>query len=774
MISRVKTQFCVKNKDMKKDASVNRNKKTGKAAAKACAAIALLLLAGMLFAVSAIFRFDKWHRLEPELMTECDAASSFIACDGTLLCALGPVKRIAVDIGALKPVTKNAFIAVEDSRFYEHGGIDVKRVFGAALADLKARRFVQGASTISQQLIKLSHLTNEKTVDRKAEEAVLALELERNYTKDEILEMYLNLVYFGGGYYGIEAAALGYFGVHASELNAAQSAALAGVLKSPSKYAPHIDADACVDRRNTVLRLMREQGYLSETDYRKAINEELTLSPCAVFKSSASAEFAVEEAVRILQIPREDLLRGGYTVETGFDRAILAKARELASNDESFPCKNAQIGIAVIRADGSIAALIGGRGDDDGAGLDRAASIERQPGSLIKPILVYAPALETGGFTAASVLTDEETAFGDYKPRNSGGEYYGPVTMREAVIRSLNVPAVKLLSAIGVDSAVSFAERMGISFEGENTGLPLALGGFTRGVSPLEMAGAYAALSNGGVYIKPASVNRITDRHGRVVYERRVSGERVMTEQNAFILTSMLKDAAEFGTARRLNDTGLELAAKTGTAIDDGGVRDAWCAAYSAEFTAVVWMGTDSAQLGSLPAEAAGGNHPTLLCGELFKHIYKGRSCPGFTIPDGVVEIGTDISEMDKGLVYAARQGEAANNTEFFADGTEPRDENPAKKEPRLPVGFGWSISELGQPVISFIAEEGFDYSIHRILNGEEKEVFEYSGEAGYVSFSDKDNGGKSKANYRLTVSNPDTGETVSGDWIGISINGQT
>lgn len=738
---------------------------------KACAGGFLFMIALMMLAASALFRFDKWHALEPELITECDTASSFTACDGSLLSAAGPVKRIWIGIDEITSVTRNAFIAVEDSRFYEHSGIDVKRVFGAALADLKAHGFVQGASTISQQLIKLSHLSTEKSVDRKLEEAVLAMELERNYTKDEILEMYLNYAYFGGGFYGIEAAALGYFGVHASCLTPAQSATLAGLLKSPSRYAPHIDPDVSRERRNTVLRLMREQGYLTETEYRRAAEEALTLSPAPVFESQASVEYAVDEAADILQITRDKLLRGGYTVETTIDSGILGKARELASSDESFPCDNAQIGIAVLRADGSIAALIGGRGSIADGGLDRASEIERQPGSLIKPILVYAPALETGGFTAATVLIDEETEFDGYKPRNSDNKYSGAVTMREAAARSLNVPAVKLLESIGVETAISFAQRMGISFEGENLGLPLALGGFTHGVSPLEMAGAYAAVSNGGVYIKPASVNRITDRSGRVVYERRVSGERVMTEQNAFILTSMLMDAAEYGTARRLKQTGLKLAAKTGTAIDQNGVRDAWCAAYSPDFTAVVWMGTDSAQLGSLPAEATGGNQPTILCGKLFQYFYKNRSCPEFERPEGVSELETDLDEKENGAVYSVREGEKGTLTEYFAFGTEPKETNPDKNPPVMPEGFGWSMGEDGLPVISFIAEAGYVYSIVRCDGGEEKVLFECKDETGYVSFRDTDAMRYEKTKYRLMVSNPHTGETAIGEQIEISLN---
>lgn len=741
-----------------KKADKHNDPKKGRAARRFVFAFCLFLVCAILLGSAAVFRFDRWRELDPSLLTPSGSCLRICSSDGGELYYAGSEKRIPVKIETLDKLTVEAFVSAEDARFYTHKGVDIYRIFGAAWADIKAGGYVQGASTISQQLIKLSHLSSEKTLDRKLEEAVLAASLEQRYTKDEIMEMYLNYIYFGGGYYGIEAASLGYFGVHASELTAAQAAQLAGILKSPSSYAPHIDPEASISRRNTVLRLMHEYGYIDDDSYSEALSEECVLKSAFPNRRSCLTDRAVDEALELTGLSRDELFLSGYTVYCTMDVRSQSICEELMSDDSLFPCDNAQVGLVLLDSTGGVAAMVSGRGEYDPSAPDRAAGSERQPGSLIKPIIVYAPALEMGVCSPSAVLIDEPETFGDYSPRNSDDKYYGSVTLRTAVLRSLNVPAVSLLEKTGVETAVDFARSFGVDFEGESLGLSLALGGFTHGVSPLEMAGAYSVFANGGVYIKPSFVDRIEDSSGRIVYQRHVSGRRIMSAGNAFILTSMLKSVAEEGTGRRLSETGLPLAAKTGTAVDDSGVRDAWCAAYTRDYTAVIHMGTDSAELGSLLADSVGGNHTAVILGRLFSRLYEGGNCPDFEKPDEVEEVVLDVSEIENGCVYLAdgNTPEDCAVKEYFIRGTAPSSTDPKRRPPCAPEQLGWCIDEHGDPVISFAADPMMEYKILRSeANGEEIELFRSEAGKDYVSFTDRDALPGGVYIYRVEAANP-------------------
>lgn len=719
----------------------------------------ILLIAGvLLIVISSVFRFDEWHDLDPSLILDPPEALIITDKDGEVILCIGNEKRICIDIDDLQKHTVDAFVSAEDARFYTHKGLDLYRIFGAAWADLKAGSYVQGASTISQQLIKLSHLSSEKTLDRKLEEAVLATELERVFEKDEIMQMYLNYIYFGSGYYGIEAASLGYFGVHATDLTTAQSAQLAGILKSPAAYAPHLDPEASLSRRNVVLKLMRDYGYIDQNEYDEACAEECVLSCDLPSGRNWFIDYALDEVRNIGCMSYDELLKSGFTIETTYDESISTECEKLISDDALFPSDNAQAAMVVLDGTGGIAAMIGGRGEYTANGLNRASDSERQPGSLIKPILVYAPALELKGYSAADIICDEPTDFGNYCPRNSDDKYYGNVTLRTAVTKSLNIPAVKLLKEIGINRAVEFASSFGVSFESESIGLPLALGGFTHGVSPLEMAGAYSSFASGGLFTEPKAVNRITDKNGGVIYERPAFGRRVMSEQNAFILTSMLESVASEGTGKRLNEYGIPLAAKTGTAVDASGVRDAWCAAYTNDYTAVIWMGTDSALSGSLPSAAVGGNNTAVILGKLFETIYKDKRCAEFNAPEGVVSEYVDMSDADEGIVYIAGDNcpEDSIYLEYFVEGTGPRSVNPYWQTPVMPDEVGWYI-DAGKPVISFTADS--EDLIYRILRsdygGAETTVFETTGKKGFVSFKDDDVTPGGSYVYRIIAIHP-------------------
>ena len=664
----------------------------------------------------------------------------------------GAEDRTAVSLEEIPQHVRNAFLAVEDVRFYSHSGIDIKRIFGALLADLRSGSLEQGASTITQQLIKLSHLTSEKTLERKVQEAILALELEAQYSKDEILEMYLNYVYFGGGAYGIESAAWRYFGIHASELTVAQGALLAGIVKSPSNYAPHLDPEASVKRRDLVLSLMAENGFLTEEEAQEAMAEPLVLNEQADtgYDHGYYVDAALDEACELLGLDREGLYSGGYRVYTYLDTELQELCEALFEDPSLFPEDAAdgepvQAALTVIDPESfGVTALLGGRSYDVQRGFNRATDMRRQPGSTIKPVLVYAPAIDRFGYTAASVMLDEPTDFGGYQPQNYGNKYYGLVTLREAMLRSLNVPAVKLLSNIGVRTGKTFAERLGISFDPADNSLSLALGGFTYGVSPLSLCGAYASFAAGGLYESPCFVQKITDSQGVVLYERTPNPQRVMDERTAFLLTSMMQSCVTSGTGRRLN-TGIPLAGKTGTTGMTAGTgnKDIWTTAYNPDYCAVVWMGFDDTDAQhSLPSDATGGTYPAELLSALFDALYPSKTAaPAFEVPEGIVEVRLDGASLEEGVAVLANAMTPADSvvTEYFTQDTVPTETTKYWAVPSSVKKVSLSLNEQGRPVVSFGPPQAFvRYRIYRAAGGGEPVLIaELPGDMGRIDYED-------------------------------------
>lgn len=708
-------------------------------------AVVLVALFFVLFVAAKFFDLSAWHDFDPNNIL--GAQQTLLLYDGAgaeLTRLHGKEDRVPISIADIPDHVRKAFVSAEDARFYEHPGVDIIRIAGAAWEDIKAGGYVQGASTISQQLIKLSHLTADKTMSRKLEEAVLACQMETQYSKDEILEMYLNYVYFGGGYYGIEAAALGYFGVHARDLTVAQAAMLAGILKSPTNYAPHLDFEASMSRRNNVLKLMNEYGYISEEQLAAAKAERMVIlhDGTATEERNYYVDTAIRNAQALLNVSSEALLTGGYRIYTAMDPALQAHCEAVFAEDSLFP-EGAQAAIVVQEANtGYIRAMVGGRGAYENAmAFNRATDIQRQPGSVIKPIIAYAPALESHGYTAASLLLDEPTSFADYSPRNSGNKYYGWVTLREAVTRSLNVPAVKVFSDVGVREGKAFAQNLGIAFDESDTSLTLVLGGFTYGVSPAQIAGAYAAFASGGVYNTPAVIQKITDSAGNILYEYQPENRRVLSEQNNYILTSMLQSAIEEGTGHRLNDLNIPLAGKTGTVGQDERNRDAWMACYSPDYAAAVWMGYDTSGEGSLPADATGGKYPALVLGKVFSKIYESREPRDFAMPTGV-----NVYKLDKRTLESAHEAVLATAltpknailSEVFVEGTQPTAQSNYWVVPSPPGGFSVTLGADGRPSITFTGRESFAvYQLYRQEGGGEPLfIKEWQGK-GAVAYSD-------------------------------------
>lgn len=702
------------------------HRKNGKPKGKRGIFRGILLSLGLLFLLALlgfggyILSRPAWHMLDTDRLTSHKLSLCLYDQNGELFSCLYNTENRLLLSSELPAHVKNAFIAAEDARFYSHKGIDLVRICGAAWHDLLAGAYVEGASTITQQLIKLTHLSSKKVMSRKVDEAILSLQLERQFSKDEILTMYLNTVYFGGGYYGLETAARGYFGVSAKDLSLSQAALLAGVLKSPARYAPHLRPEASVGRRGVILNLMVEYGFISEEEAAKAQAEPLTLTSDPAFnRRGYYVDYTLQQSCKVLGISMTELLEGGYQIHTAMDASLQLLCEEAFAKDENFPTEegvSAQGAICILEAStGRIAALVGGRDQKVALALNRAVDMQRQPGSVIKPLLVYAPALEAG-YTAATMLLDEQTEYADYAPSNASGQYLGWVTMRQAVTKSLNIPAVTLFSQLGIEKCKAFARKLGLTFDKQDTRLALALGGFTYGVSPLELCRAYGALADGGVYHEDVLITSITDAQGEVLYRDTGLSRRVMAEGSAFILTSMLKSVATEGTARALGELSIPIAAKTGTTGDKTGNRDIWLAAYTREYAAVVWMGYDDDTHRISPGEG-GGSYPAKVIREIFGSIYKDRSVPDFSQPSTVVRVRLDkysLTEDHEARLCSNMTPESYGVWEYFVKGTEPDCISPYWTVPKAPQDV--TAIKTGNVVrVQFTPEEAYvKYLLYR------------------------------------------------------------
>ncbi len=744
-------------------------------------ALTLICLSCIFFGAAYIFSLDAWNEFEPERITDPVGALLVYDSNGDeVSCLFGSdrIIRIPIDLESVPDHVQKAFISAEDARFYEHIGVDFIRILGAAWEDIKAGAYVQGASTISQQLIKLSHLSNEKVLSRKVEEAILAYRMEQQFSKDEILEMYLNYVYFGGGYYGIEAAARGYFGVSASELTIAQGALLAGTLKAPSNYAPHLEMENSISRRNIILGEMLEYGYIDQSTYEESKVEEVVLSSSLPDENRGYyIDYALTQVTDMLDISMDELLTGGYRIHTALDSQLQSHVEAVIADGENFPeeAQDAQAAAVVVDAQNSlVVAMVGGRESTAALAYNRATDIRRQPGSVIKPILSYAPALEYEGYTTVSMILDEPTDFGSYSPSNYGSNYHGWVTMREAVLRSLNIPAVKVFSDIGVDTGIEFAKSVGIEFSEDDDHLALALGGFAYGVSPYQIAGAYAAFASGGYYDEPTLIVSVTDSSGNILYEKESAAVQVMSEGNAYILTSMLESAVDEGTGKKLNDLPMDLAAKTGTSgsANAQGNRDAWMAAYNSEYAIAVWMGYDDDTGGrALPASATGGTYPARITESLFSKIYEDEAAPAFSMPDDVASYRLDGHTLATDHVAVLANGLTPSTSvleEVFVVGTEPTDMSRYWVVPYPPQVISGSIGINGYPEITF---EPIDaYVLYRLYREDSQggtvQLGEWPGSLGSITHTDSTAAAGEEYEYYVIPVHPQlqiNGQSVTG-----------
>jgi len=609
------------------------------------AALAAVLLGGMLFG-SLAGAFFAFTRDLPQIRAleeyTPSAVTRIYSADNQLLAELYAERRDPVRLADMPDHLKQALITTEDRKFYSHGGVDLKGIARAIVRDIQAGEFVEGASTITQQLTKTLFLTNKKTITRKIKEAILAFQLERRYTKDEILALYLNQVYFGSGAYGVESAARLFFGKRVGELDLPECALIAGMPKAPSRYSPLVNLDLAIRRRNIVLKQMLVTGLLTQQQYQAAANSPVRLANRVPANQAAPYFVAyikpqLEEAVGELQ-----LYKGGLTVFTTLNSRLQQAAHEAGSKgldrlrQRMHRNRVANLNpeyalVALDGASGGILAMVGGR-DYAQSPFNRATDAYRQPGSAFKP-LVYAKAIEKGYsqdrlILDAPVVYQQGAANKPWQPQNYSKDFKGEITLRRALSLSKNIPAVRLIEALGPPAVIDFARRAGIQAPLQSN-LSLVLG--TSETTLLELTAAYAVFPNGGHHIKPFGVTAIADASGQILWKNTRQKKVAMRRGAAAIMTDMLVSVVREGTGRQARTLGRNVAGKTGTT---NAYRDALFVGFSPTLTAGVWVGRDDG--GPLGRGETGARAALPIWIDFFRAVFQDDTVAYFDRPDNI------------------------------------------------------------------------------------------------------------------------------------------
>ncbi|KAF2989579.1 penicillin-binding protein 1A [Methylocystis sp. MJC1] len=546
---------------------------------------------------------------------------AIMGSDGELLANRGDTGGAAIRILDLPPYLPKAFIAIEDRRFYSHWGVDPQGIARALLRNVTGHGGMQGGSTLTQQLAKNLFLTQERTISRKIQEAILALWLEHKYSKDQILELYLNRVYFGSGAYGVEAATQRYFGHSARTATLSESAVLAGLMKAPSKLAPDRNPEGATERAAQVITAMAQEGHISEAMAKAALAHP---AQAAKGLGAGSANYAADYVMDMLD-DTIGAIDQDLVVTTTIDPRLQAVAE--GALKEELDKKGAKYGVsqgAIVSIDpnGAIRALVGGR-DYSESQFNRAVSAKRQPGSAFKPF-VYLAGLEHG-MTPESVREDGPLNIKGWTPENYSHQYFGPVTLTKALALSLNTVAVRVGLEVGPKAVVKTAHRLGIQSDLQPNA-SIALG--TSEVTPLELVAAYAPFANGGVGVQPHIITRVMTASGKTLYQRKGSTfGRVIEPHYVAMMNTMMQETLLTGTARKAELPGWQAAGKTGTSQD---FRDAWFIGYTSRLVTGVWLGNDDS---SPTKKASGGNLPVEIWSRYMSIALRGAPVAG--LPTG-------------------------------------------------------------------------------------------------------------------------------------------
>jgi len=632
--------------------------------------LAILLGSGLGFMLALTRELPQIESLEA---FQPAAITRIYSADKELLSELFTEKRQPVPLDVMPWQLKKAILATEDAKFYDHPGVDVQGIMRAIIRNIIAGDYVEGASTITQQLAKTLFLTPRKTILRKLKEAFLAFQIERRYTKDEILELYLNQIYFGSGAYGVEAAASIFFGKTVADLTLEESALIAGMPKSPSRYSPLVNKPLAKKRRNIVLHQMAANQVITQAQFNSAKAAPVRLAPRK--ERRPKAPYFVAHITRLLEreVGETALYKQGlsiyttldYTMQKAAERAVHKGVRNLAERMKRRGLPDDRLQAALVCLDvnrGEILALVGGR-DYDQSPFNRATMALRQPGSAFKP-LVYALAIERG-FSQNDMLWDAPVAYKsgvknqDWAPTNFSQKYMGEITFRKALALSKNIPAVRLLNRLGPVTAVDFAHKMGITSP-LAPDLSLVLG--TSEVTLLELTAAYATFPRAGIWIKPYGVTEVLDRQERNVWRQAPVKQAVMSSEGAAVVTDMLAAVIQEGTGRKALSLDRPLAGKTGTTDQ---FRDALFVGFSPAIALGVWVGLDDHK--TMGKNETGARAALPIWIDFIEQLLTDLPYENFDLPEGVVQVRMDA---DSGLLASPNCPRAV--TAVFRKGNEP------------------------------------------------------------------------------------------------------
>ena len=674
------------NKNIKKHGRLKKGKKKNKIVKKIILFIIILILIviGIILAISA----HTWKELTQDMFLNKN--SEVVDSTGNTIAKIGSEQnKLVTDFENIPKNLVNAYVAIEDERFYSHHGIDIKRTGGAILSYITHfGKSSYGGSTITQQLVK--NLTGDTidSITRKVKEWWKAFLLESYYSKDEILEMYLNVIYVGPNLYGVQTGAKYYFDKDISELSLAECAYMAGINNSPNSYNPFGDDDnseLISNRTITVLQKMLELGYINETEYSKAeqeVNEGLDFDKGKIKTENSIYSYHTDALIsEIIEDLSEDkniskdfatnyLYLSGLTIQSTqnseiqeeVEKEFLKKQYILNSSDGESTSQAAMV--VMDHKTGKVLACAGGLGDKQVfRGLNRATQSQRQTGSSIKPIAVLVPGIDKKIFTASTIYNDEKTTFeGSYSPGNNDG-YLGKITVRRALESSQNIPFVEMMEEITPNRSISYLEDMGItSLTPGDASLTLALGGLENGITPLEMAGAYGTIANDGEYIEPTFYVSITNSRGKVVLKKKQKTKIVFSEQVAYVIKELLTEPVNGnnGTATYCSISGIDVAAKTGTTDEN---YDKWLCGFTPYYTAVTWFGFDKNESINYNRQNPAG----IIWANVMRRIHNGLNNMSFIKPGS---IDTELICADTGMI--ARTDCPHTYEEYFLKGTEP------------------------------------------------------------------------------------------------------
>ena len=646
-------------------------------------AILILFFCGAVFGVMAGGFIALTHDL-PQILSLKNFTPSSItriySADNVLLTELFVEKRDPVRLETIPSYLTKALVATEDRNFYRHSGIDLKGIFRAIIKDIRAGKFVEGASTITQQLAKTLFLTPRKTLLRKIKEAFLAFQIERRYTKDEIIELYLNQIYFGSGAYGVESAARIFFGKPVIDLDLAECALLASLPRAPSRYSPLVNKDLALKRRNIVLRQMEETGIITETQFNLIKQEPLHLAK--QHHNLLKAPYFVNQVKNFLEktLGSSRLYKGGLTVATTLDFKM-QKAAELAVENGLFQLEkrmkhngiktpNPQCALVSLNVQsGGILAMIGGRNFLKSS-FNRATNARRQPGSAFKPV-VYAYAIEQG-FSQSKTILDAPVVFKtgdrkkDWRPENFSGGYKGEMTLRMALALSENIPAVRLIEMLGASSVARFGHTLGIE-SNLHPNLSLALG--TSEVTLMNLTAVYTVFPDKGKLIMPYGIMEVADRRGQVVWRVKPQKQVVMSRAGAAIVTDMLCGAIQEGTGKKARVINRPVAGKTGTTNN---FKDALFIGFSPSIATGVWVGLDS--FTTLGKGETGAKAALPIWIEFMDKALSDKPLQHFDMPDALVKVPMNPSTGCRETDDSPHAVSA-----LFKKGTEPRQSGCSK-----------------------------------------------------------------------------------------------